>query len=223
MKKFIAIISVLMPWPVKRFLLTRLLGYEIHPTSRIGFSLVMPGKLIMGPRSQILHMTVCKGLDKIEMGEDATIGRLNWITGFPAPSKPGQHFSQQPDRRSELILAEGAAITNRHLVDCTNSVTIGKFGVIGGYRCQVMTHAVDMMANLQSSAPVSIGAYCLVSTSCVILGGSSLPDYSILSACSLINKPLTETYTLYGGVPARALKSLPHDLGYFVRTDTFVP
>jgi acetyltransferase-like isoleucine patch superfamily enzyme len=223
MKKFIAIISVLMPWPIKRWLLVQFLGYELHPTSRIGLALVMPGKLIMGPRSQILHLTICKGLDKIEMGADASIGRLNFITGFPAPSKPGQHFAHEADRRSELILEDGAGITNRHLIDCTNSVTIGKFGNIGGYRCQVMTHSADLMENLQSSAPISIGAYSLVGTACVILGGSSLPPYSVLSAASLVNKPLTEPYTLYGGVPARPLKSLPHDMKYFLRTETFVP
>jgi acetyltransferase-like isoleucine patch superfamily enzyme len=222
MRRFIAVFSVLLPWPIRRRLLSWFLGYELHPTSRIGFSLVFPGKLIMGPGSRISHLNVCKGLDRIEMAENTSIGRLNWITGFPAPSKPGQHFHHQTDRRSELVLGPNSGITNRHFVDCTNSITLGDFSNVGGFRCQLMTHTVDIVAGRQSSAPISIGPYSLVSTACVMLGGSSLPAYSVLSACSLANKPLSETHTLYGGVPARALKRLPPDAGYFVRKTAYI-
>jgi serine acetyltransferase len=222
MKRFIAIFSMLMPWPVRRFLLTQFLGYEIHPTCRIGFSLIMPRKLIMRERSRIKHLTVCKGLDKLEMSENSVIGRLNWITGLPSPSKPGQHFAHMPDRKSELILATAAAITNRHLLDCSNSITIGEYSTVGGFRSQLMTHSVDLVAGRQSCAPISIGKYSFVSTACVMLGGSSLPSYSVLGACSLANKPLTEDYSLYGGVPARRLKGWPKDAGYFTRKEQFV-
>jgi acetyltransferase-like isoleucine patch superfamily enzyme len=112
-------------------------------------------------------------------------------------------------------MEDGAGITSRHLIDCTNSVTLGKFAVIGGFRCQVMTHSVEMVEGRQSSAPISIGPYSLVSTACVMLGGSSLPAYSVLAACSLANKPLTETHTVYGGVPARPVKKLPEERRLF--------
>lgn len=222
MARLVAIFSVILPWPIRRRVLSWVLGYELHPTSRIGLSLVFPAKLIMGPGSRISHLNVCKGLDRLEMAENSTIGRLNWITGFPAPSKPGQHFHHQTDRRSELVLGPNSGITNRHLIDCTNSITLGDFSNVAGFRSQLMTHSVEIEANRQSSAPISIGAYSLVGTGCVMLGGSTLPAYSVLSACSLANKPLSETYTLYGGVPARALKRLPPDSGYFVRKTGFI-
>ena len=119
-------------------------------------------------------------------------------------------------------MEEAAGITNRHLIDCSNSVTLGKFSTIGGFRCQIMTHSVEMVEGRQSSAPIEIGAYSLVSTACVMLGGSKLPAYSVLAACSLANKPFTETHTVYGGVPARPLKKLPEDAGYFVRTEQYI-
>jgi acetyltransferase-like isoleucine patch superfamily enzyme len=56
----------------------------------------------------------------------------------------------------------------------------------------------------------------------VVLGGSNLPDYSVLSACSLLNKSFDEPYMLYGGVPAKPIKSIPKEAGYFTRQIGFI-
>jgi hypothetical protein len=55
-----------------------------------------------------------------------------------------------------------------------------------------------------------------------VLPGAYLPDYSVTSAMSLLNKRLTEPYRLYGGVPAEPLKALPPDSAYFERSCGFV-
>jgi hypothetical protein len=44
----------------------------------------------------------------------------------------------------------------------------------------------------------------------------------VLGAKSLLNKSLTETYNLYGGVPARLLQKLSPDFAYFRRSEGFV-
>jgi acetyltransferase-like isoleucine patch superfamily enzyme len=69
---------------------------------------------------------------------------------------------------------------------------------------------------------VRIGERCFVGTNCVILGGSVLPDFCVLGAKSLLNKALTETHTLYGGVPAREVQKLAPDSAYFHRSQGFV-
>jgi len=222
MKRIVAILSVLLPSTLRRHVLRMVLGYELHPTSYIGLSLVLPKRLVMGPGSRISHLNVCKGLDLIDMAENAAIGRLNWISGFPAPSKPGQHFQQETERRSELIIGANAGITNRHLIDCTNTVTLGPFSNVGGFRCQLMTHSVEIVEGRQGSAPITLGAYSLVGTACVLLGGASLPEYSVLSASSLLNKRFDEPYMLYGGVPAKPIKSIPKEAGYFTRQTGFI-
>ncbi len=222
MKRLIAILSVFLPWPLRRRILGLFLGYELHPTSRIGFSLIFPSRLRMGPRSTIGHFNVCKGLDLLEMGESALIGRLNWITGFPSPSNAGEHFHHETDRRSELICAQSSAITSRHLIDCTNSITIGEFAILGGFRCQLLTHSIEILEGRQGSAPIRVGAYCFVSTNCVLLGGTCLPDHSVLSASSLLNKPMHEQYMLYGGVPARPIKQLARESRYFNREAGYI-
>jgi len=180
----------------------------------------LPAQLIMEAHSRIGHLTVCKGVDLLHLGQYATIGRGNWISGYPNRSQG--HYQHQMDRVSKLILGEHSAITNRHLIDCTHSIAIGKFTTIAGFRSQIITHSIDLQLSIQSSAPVVIGDYCFVGTGCVILGGSILPNCSVLGAMALLNKPFMQSHTLYGGVPAKVLKSFPMDLAYFTRTTGFV-
>jgi hypothetical protein len=220
MKRFFATLVVLLPWGLKRWCLARFWKFEIDPTARIGLAWIFPRKLVMGPGSRIGHMTLCKSLSLLRLDERASIGRGNWITGFPAG--PSKHFAHQPDRRPEFILERHAAITNRHLVDCTHSVTIGEFTTLAGFASQILTHSIDLEHCRQSSEPVRIGAYCFIGTNCVLLGGSSLPDRSVLGAKSLLNKAYSEPLHLYAGVPARPIKPLPADWKYFQRTDQFV-
>ncbi|MBC8121695.1 MAG: acyltransferase [Gemmatimonadaceae bacterium] len=220
MKGLLLVFSLLLPWPLRRLVLITFLGYEIHPTSRLGLVWVAPRKLILESHSRIGHFTVCKNLDLLQLGPHASIGRGNWITGFP--SGDSEHFAAQKDRRPCLILGEHSAITHRHLIDCTNTVVIGDFSTIAGYGSQILTHSIDLEQCIQSSAPVAIGNYCFVGTSCVVLGGSVLPDYCVLGAKSLLNKQYSDTHCLYGGVPARPIKSLTEEALYFVRTVGFV-
>jgi acetyltransferase-like isoleucine patch superfamily enzyme len=209
-----------LPWFLRRALLQLLCGYCLHPTSRIGFSLVYPDELVMGEHASIGHLTICKGLKRLHMGAHAAIGRGNWITGFPAENKT--FFAHQKDRVPELVLGAQSAITHRHIIDCTSAVHVGEFTTIAGFRSQILTHSIDLMDCRQSSAPVSIGDYCFVGTDCVLLGGSVLPSYSALGAKSLLNKAHTQTHALYAGVPAKAIKSLEPELKYFQRDVGFV-
>jgi acetyltransferase-like isoleucine patch superfamily enzyme len=220
MKQLLTLFSILLPWPMRRSLLEKQLGYSIHPSSYIGFSWIFPGQLIMEENSRIGHFNVCKKIDLLHLGAHSIVGHLNWITGFP--SGPSRHFAHQTDRRPELLIETHAGISSRHLIDCTSLVRIGAFATIGGFRSQLITHSVDFAANRQSAEPIEIGEYCFVGTNCVMLGGSSLPHHSILGAQSLLNKKWNEPYRLYGGVPAKPVKELSPELEYFQRTEGFV-
>jgi|ERR1043165_3877306 acetyltransferase-like isoleucine patch superfamily enzyme len=208
------------PWFFRRRLLSLFFGYNLHASSRMGLCWFFPKKLVMEAHSSIGHMTVCKGLEFVHLKESAIIGRGNWITGFPQGGQT--HFTHQPERKAQLVVGAHSAITNRHLIDCTNSVEIGAFSTFAGFNSQILTHSIDLEACRQSSAAITIGDYCFVGTNCVLLGGSRLPNYSVLGAKSLLNKPFIDTHTLYAGVPARAVKVLANDLNYFKRTVGFV-
>ncbi|MGB5135681.1 MAG: acyltransferase [Prochlorococcaceae cyanobacterium] len=210
-----------LPWPLKRLLLQSLFGYRLAPTASIGLAWVYPRRLSLAPGARIDHLTVAVNLDSIELGEKASIGRGNWITGFPTGTG-SPHFAHQPDRRAELWLGDHAAITKSHHIDCTNRVSIGAFTTIAGYHSQLLSHAIDLQHNRQHSEPIEIGAYCFVGSNCVILGGSVLPDHCVLGALSLLNKPLIETWSLYVGQPAQRRKAIDPSAAYFSRGQGFV-
>lgn len=214
------LVSLLLPWRLRRIFLIKIYRYELHPDSYIGVAWIFPERLIMNGHSRIGHLTVCKGLALLQLGEGATIGRANWISGYPSGSP--DHFRHEDERRPQLTLGRESAITNRHLIDCTNAVAIGEFSTFGGFRSQILTHAIDLEKCCESSAPISIGRYCFVGTDCVLLGGSALPDHCVLGAKSLLNKQYSEPFWLYAGVPARPVKRLPEDLAYFRRATGFV-
>ena len=220
MRKLLALTLLLFPWRLRRLLLQAFFGYKIHQTARIGLSLILPDRLEMDAHSTIGSLTVCHGASLLKMGENSSIGNMNWITGYPLQGKA--FYQDDPDRRPELILERHAAITNRHLLDCTNVLHIGQFATFAGWGSQVLTHSIDLVRSRQASHPVSIGAYTFVGAGCIILGGSVLPDYSILGAGSVLAKAYIEAYTLYAGTPARAVKALPKTMKYFSRDAGFV-
>ena len=219
-RTFFSAFTILLPWPLRRWALTRFFGYKIHRTARLGFCLLLARDVIMEEHSSIGHLTVCIHLDMVHLKPHASIGRGNWITGYPSGGK--EFFAHLPSRRAELMVGAHSAITNRHLIDCTARVTIGSFTTFAGFRSQILSHSIDLAENRQSAEPVTIGDYCFVGTDCVILGGSSLPDYSVLAAKSLLNRCHETQYTLYGGIPARAIKALAQTCKYFHRTSGYV-
>lgn len=215
------IITVLLPWPLKRLILVRFFKYEIQPSARIGLSWIYPKKLIMDLDSNIGNFNVAIHLDLISVGKHSSIARGNWITGFPSKTN-SKHFSHQYDRESNLIIGEHSAITKNHHIDCTNLIKIGNFATVAGYSSQFLTHSINIELNIQDSYPITIGDYCFVGTSSIILGGANLPSYCVLGANSLLNKSFSIPYRLYGGNPAKEIKELSKDFQYFNREVGFV-
>lgn len=211
-RSLLCIALVPLPMFLKRFLMRLLFGYELHPSAKIGWSFVAARRLVMAKNASIGSFTVIKKIDVL-MGESSSIGRGNWITGFP---QSDNSMFPMP-REAQLEMGEQSAITHRHLLDCTAKITVGKFATIAGWMSQIMTHSIDLSSSRQACRPISIGAYCFVGTRVVILGGSTLPDYSVLGAASLLNKEFTEQFCLWGGVPAKKIKELPREMAYFTR------
>jgi acetyltransferase-like isoleucine patch superfamily enzyme len=223
MKKILSLLVIPLPWFIKRQLYTLIFKYELHPTSRIGLSWLLVDSLSLGQGAKIGNLNVIKGLNKLELADFSSIGSLNWVSGFPLNTN-SLHFQHEVGQRMpELVLGEHAAITNRHLLDCTNRIEIKKFSTFAGFKSTILTHSIDLKECRQSSKPITIGEYCFVGTGCILLGGTIIPDYSVLAAGSTINKSMDSTYGLYGGTPAKFIKNLENeDLLYFKRTTGFV-
>jgi acetyltransferase-like isoleucine patch superfamily enzyme len=199
-RALIQLLLLALPWIVRRPLLEWIFGYEIHPSARIGFSIIAPyARLELAEGARIGHLNVARGMDTISLGKGAIIGRLNWIYAIPG------HFDElahETDRVSELVLGEEAAIASRHIVDCSCSVNIREFATIGGHRSQILTHAADLRESRVVTLPIEVGAYSLVGSGAILLGGSRLPAFSALGAGSTLRDDFSQTHTIYSGVPA---------------------
>lgn len=213
-KILVQLILMPLPWPLRRRLLSGILGYQIAPSARIRWSVLQADKVELGPGAHVGSLTYVKGLAELLIEENGRLGNLNWVTGLPRSSA---YFRDQPDRRPSLIIRANASVTHRHLIDCTDLVEIGSFTTLGGWGTQILTHSIDIAESRQRSEPVHIGCYNFVGTRSVLLKGSSLPDYSVLAAGSVLAHAQTETYTMYSGVPAKAVRRLDEDAAYFSR------
>jgi acetyltransferase-like isoleucine patch superfamily enzyme len=211
-----------LPWRLRRLVLQALCGFAIDKRAFISrFALVLASRLEMGPGSSIGPFTVCKGMELLRLEEHALIGPFNWITAFPLGTR-SRHFELDPGRKPRLIVERHAAITNRHIVDCTDEVTIGAFSTFAGFRSQILTHSIDLKESRQRCKPVRIGHHCFVGTGCVLLGGSALPDCSVLGAHSLLGARLEAPGYVYGGIPAKPIRPIDPDDKYFSRDTGYV-
>lgn len=220
-KLFVVAFLSIFPWHLRRYLLNFIFNYSIDRNAYISrLSLIAPVKLQMKRGAKIEAFSVAIHLNKLSLGEDATIGRSNWISGFPKNVKG--HFDLFPDRSPDLIIGDHSAITKRHIIDCTESVHIGSFTTIAGYGSQLLTHSIDYVESIQRCAPITIGDYCLVGTRCIFLPGCSLPNCSVLGAGAIANKRFTEGFALYAGSPARRIKNIDWKSKYFFRDKGYI-
>jgi acetyltransferase-like isoleucine patch superfamily enzyme len=216
----IQILLFFFPWSLRRRLMIRIFGFDLAQDSRIGFSIVNSRYVRMDRNTRIGHLTLAKGLNKIVIEEFGSIGNLNWITATPVGHPV--HFVADVARDPSLHVARHAAITHRHLIDCTDRVSIGAFSTFAGWRSQVVTHAIDLLTSRQSCSPVSIGRFCFVGTGAIFLKGSNLPDFCVLSAGSVLAASKNETHKIYSGIPATATRDLDPNCRYFHREVGFV-
>jgi acetyltransferase-like isoleucine patch superfamily enzyme len=220
LRLIVAFITLFLPWALKRPLLNWLLGYQLNPSAWIGFSIVAVSAASMGEGARVGHLTVIRGLKQLELGDFAHIGNLNWITGNdvnPFPVADTGYLAEVV-----LMIGSHSAITNRHYIDCMGGVIIGGFTTIAGVRSQMLTHSINLESCIQQVKPIVIGDYCFVGTGCIILSGSNLPNNCVLAPGSVLRSKLVKEWSLYAGVPAKALKEIPSSHLYFHRLIGFV-
>jgi len=213
--------TMLLPWSLRRRLLSAAFGYELHDTSYIGFSWMFPRRLRLGPYARIGHGNVCYGLDDVCLEDHSIIGSFNWITGLSSQD-PSPFFVDEHDRIASFRLGRHAAVTSRHFIDCTRRVDVGAYTTIGGVRTALMTHEIDVRTNRQVSRGIQVGEYCYLGTCCTLLPGAVVPARCVVGAGALVRAGLHEEQRLYAGVPARSAGEVPDGSRYFTRSRGFV-
>ena len=214
----IAVAAAVAPRRLRRLLHTRLLGYDLHPTARIGRSVLAVSELMLGENAMIGSLNYVAHVDRVHLGELARIGNLNWVSGVRSAASAFEGL----DRRPWLTLGRGAHIGFLHYVDCCDHVELGEMALLGGIRSQVLTHWAEIDTARLTCRPVRIGERSLLHTGVIVTAGSDIAARSVVAAGSVVTGPLTETDTFYAGVPARARRALPPDSALFTRTHTVI-
>ena len=214
MRLAMAVLMIVLPSSLKRLVGRRLLGWDIHPTARIGRSLIVVRHLSMGPGAIIGSFNVIKQLEELRLGEGASIATRNHIIGFALGS---EIFQKSPNRNPSLVMGKHSQITVGHELDCCDLIEIGDYSSIAGFRSSILTHNLDLVRDRFLASPVRIGERSAVMSVCTILSGTGVPARSIISAGSVITTRLTQELTVYRGNPAEAVRTLPDTLGFFNR------
>ncbi len=222
MKLFIHFLLMFFPSKIKIIIYRYVFKYRIHSSARIGITLINVKMLELGKNSTIGHFNIIKSLDLVCLKDNSSIAHFNWITGFPTNTN-SLHFSHQPNRIASLTMLRHSAITSRHIIDCTNAIKIGSFSTIAGFRSQFLTHSMDLKKCRQDSKPIHIGNYCFVGTQSVFLPGATIPDYSVVAACSMVKDKFDSSYSVYAGDPAKKVnKHAITEYKYFSRERGYV-
>lgn len=196
--------------------LLRGLGHDVHPSARLGICLVHGGtRFDVGAYTVIGHGNVFRSLRTVHIGSDAIVGQFNWFSVAPSLRLPAD------GEAGKLTMGDHAVLTNRHYVDCSGGVRLARFGTLGGVRCTVLSHSVDLATGRQTLAPVTLAEHAFVSTNCLVMAGSRLAERAVLAAGSVTAlHGRYDEHTLYGGVPAKPLRAI--DGAYFHRTRAWI-
>lgn len=194
----VSLASAILPWSIRRRLLSLLFGWGLHPTARIGVSIVDVEDLRMGADAEIGHGNFVSRLRRLQMGERAHIGKLNWIR--LATALAPQDDDEAP---GELIMGDASGMTGQHFVDCSGGLYFGTGAMLGGARTTVMTHQVDVMARRQRGLTTYIGDRALVASNCTVCPGTTIGRESLIAMGSNARGDCDERGVVYAGNPAR--------------------
>ncbi|OLR92112.1 acyltransferase [Actinokineospora bangkokensis] len=205
---------LLPPHPLKNRLLT-LLGHRVHPTARVGICLLTGTRDVrVGAGAHIGHGNAFRSLRALRVGAGAIVGQLNWFSTAPS-------LTLTDPRHGVADLGEHAVVSNRHYLDCSGGLVMADFATIGGVRCTVLTHSVDLTTGKQTLRPVVLEHQAFVSTNSTVMAGSHLAERAVLAAGSVTAlEGRYDRHTLHGGVPAKPIR--PIDGAYFHRTEAWI-
>ncbi len=117
-------------------------------------------------------------------------------------------------RGAKLDLGRGFKICDMVNIGCHKLIEVGEMSWIV-HRCQVMDTNYHFVADINKGVipttkrPIRIGRNCWICNSSTLMGGTVLPDFTIVGSNSLVSKDMSELppYSLIAGNPARLIKT----------------
>lgn len=114
----------------------------------------------------------------------------------------------------KLTLGAYTRITDMCNVGCFTTIEMGDQSWLT-HRGQMMDSNYHFLANFNKriipayTAPIKIGTNCWIGNSTTVVGGTVLPDYTIVGSNSLVNKSVRDIpeNSIIGGIPAKLIST----------------
>jgi acetyltransferase-like isoleucine patch superfamily enzyme len=202
-----SVVTALLPWQLKR-LVFRARGWDVHPTARVGLTLLDVDHLTMGPGARIGHFNLFSRVKRLSLGKEAYVGSLNRVAG-PGDVRIADRV-QTDAWPSVLELGDNAMLFNSNFIDLASEVRLGDGALMAGGFTRIWTHDPLPSENgmwALEPRPVTIGAGAYVGAGSVLLPGTRLPDRCVLGAGSVLTKQTADCApgSKLAGNPARQI------------------
>lgn len=184
---------------------------------KIGFSFIFCRDISIGKHATVGHFNIiaCK---QISIGDKGHIGHLNIIKGNLILNMEHNADIQNQNKisnlnnqnlspnKSILYLKHDARIGVGHILDLTESITIGSYTVLAGLGSQIWTHAFYYSQNsskrIRVDASVEIGNCCYIGSRVIICSGVIIGNSITVGAGCCVSKSLNDV-GLYVNQPLR--------------------
>ena len=164
------------------------------------------GKIVCGRFVKFSSDTYVDALsyDGIILGRNFSLGRGASIECTGSLAKLGRGF----------VAGNNVGIGSFSFLGCAGGIFIGDDTITGNF---VSMHSenhnfgrLDLPIRLQgvSNKGIHIGNNCWIGAKVTILDGANIGDNTIIAAGALVKEGTYEGFSVYGGVPARKIKSL---------------
>jgi carbonic anhydrase/acetyltransferase-like protein (isoleucine patch superfamily) len=194
----VQVFTMLLPHPIKRFLLRSVLGWSIGKHTKIGCSIILCGQVRIGANCQIGHFNLFRDLQTLEIGDETKIFNLN-------------HFmaSKHRDWPDSFSIGDNSQITSRHFFDCSGGVRIGNRCLVGGRDSQFWTHffiSHDGVSRIEWRE-LTIADRCYVCARATLVY-CKIPSDCVVGAGAVVTKDFSKEGTglLLAGNPATIKK-----------------
>jgi len=110
----------------------------------------------------------------------------------------------------ELTLGDGFVISSNSIIVCRKKIVFGKGSGVS-WDCLVMDTDIQKVrdennVHTNPNKEIIIGENVLIGTNAKVFKGVNLPDNTIVSACAVVVKSISEGYCAIAGNPAKIIK-----------------
>jgi len=185
-------------------IILNILGHKIHPSAKIGFSVLFLNGLYMGENARIGHFNLIKA-NKMLMRKGAFLKKFNRINGpinLLFDELAALANSNSVYRANSLVspglatlkLGKLGQIVSQNKLDLTKSITVGDNTTIGGHGGQLWTHGYvheqKGAGRIRVDGEIIIGNNVYIGSRCTFNPGVYIADGVTVGSNVCISKSL---------------------------------